>query len=133
MIFHQCMHLIVGCIIWNLYKRRITLTCEVNFFSAVFRFLDKAAILEGRQGSVDKPNNPWKLTTVTKVEETKLILKTIPIWLTSLTFGICQAQVSTFFIKQSATMNRNITHSFVIPPASLWPECHWSNRFSHYL
>ncbi|KAK1354666.1 putative peptide/nitrate transporter-like [Heracleum sosnowskyi] len=84
------------------------------------RFLDKAAIIEGGPSLADGKNNPWKLTTVTKVEETKLILKTIPIWLTSLTFGICQAQVSTFFIKQSATMNRNITHSFVIPPASVY-------------
>ncbi|KAL1825584.1 hypothetical protein DCAR_0313757 [Daucus carota subsp. sativus] len=83
-------------------------------------FLDKAAIIEGGQSLVDKQNNPWRLTTVTKVEETKLILKTIPIWLTSLTFGICQAQISTFFIKQSATMDRNITHSFIIPPASVY-------------
>ncbi|KAK1354665.1 putative peptide/nitrate transporter-like [Heracleum sosnowskyi] len=84
------------------------------------RFLDKAAIIKDKQSSVDTQGTPWKLTTVTKIEETKLILKTIPIWLTSLTFGICQAQTSTFFIKQSTTMDRNITHSFVIPPASVY-------------
>ena len=50
----------------------------------------------------------------------KLILKMIPIWLTSLPFGICVAQTSTFFVKQSSTMNRNITDNFLIPPASVF-------------
>ncbi|CAL5406594.1 unnamed protein product [Camellia sinensis] len=34
-------------------------------------------------------------------------------------FGLCMAQTSTFFIKQSNTMNRNIGNNFVIPPASI--------------
>lgn len=84
------------------------------------KFLDKAAIIEGKQSSVQNQENSWRLVTVTKVEEMKLILKLIPIWLTSLPFGICVAQTSTFFIKQSTTMNRNITHSFLIPPASVY-------------
>lgn len=83
------------------------------------RFLDKAAIIEEGQTTSDK-QNPWRLATVTKVEELKLIINMIPIWLTTLPFGICLAQSSTFFIKQSATLNRRITHSFVIPPASTY-------------
>lgn len=83
------------------------------------KFLDKAAIIEEGQTTSDK-QNPWRLATVTKVEELKLIINMIPIWLTTLPFGICVAQSSTFFIKQSAALNRRITHSFVIPPASTY-------------
>ncbi|KAM7491986.1 hypothetical protein LguiA_034907 [Lonicera macranthoides] len=86
-----------------------------------FRFLDKAAIIEANKGSLsnEKKQTPWSLSTVTKVEETKLILNMIPIWLTCLPFGICMAQSSTFFVKQSVAMNRNITSTFEIPPASV--------------
>ncbi|TMW85811.1 hypothetical protein EJD97_022447 [Solanum chilense] len=80
-------------------------------------FLDKAAIFDE---AIDEKQNPWKLATVTKVEELKLVINMIPIWLTTLPFGICIAQSSTFFIKQSATLNRKITHDFMIPPASMY-------------
>ncbi|EOY07381.1 Major facilitator superfamily protein isoform 3, partial [Theobroma cacao] len=82
------------------------------------KFLDRAAIIEDNENSIDK-QNPWRLATVTKVEEMKLVLNMIPIWLATLPFGICVAQASTFFIKQGATMNRNIGN-FVIPPASIF-------------
>ncbi|XP_058756464.1 protein NRT1/ PTR FAMILY 5.6-like [Vicia villosa] len=81
------------------------------------RFLDKAAIIEDTQN--DKNKNPWRLATVTRVEETKLILNIIPIWLTSLTTGICLAQGSTLFVKQAASMNLKVNDSFSIPPASV--------------
>ncbi|KAM7464019.1 hypothetical protein LguiA_032140 [Lonicera macranthoides] len=84
------------------------------------KFLDKAAILEDKTNPEKKQQNPWRLATVTKVEEMKLIINVIPIWLTSLPFGICAAQGSTFFLKQGTTMNRNITHTFQIPPASMY-------------
>ncbi|KAF5742706.1 protein NRT1/ PTR FAMILY 5.6-like [Tripterygium wilfordii] len=80
------------------------------------RFLDKAAILEDKESY----KNPWRLATVTRVEELKLVLNMIPIWLTSLMFGICLAQPATFFVKQGATMNRRIGSSFMIPAASIY-------------
>ncbi|GAA0160569.1 hypothetical protein Leryth_014537 [Lithospermum erythrorhizon] len=82
--------------------------------------LDKAAIIDERQSLEEQEKNPWKLTTVTKVEETKLLINMIPIWITSLPFGICQAQSSTFFIKQGTTLDRKIGHSFELPPASIF-------------
>ncbi|MED6191931.1 hypothetical protein PIB30_119229 [Stylosanthes scabra] len=81
------------------------------------RFLDKAAIIEDK--SIEEKENPWRLATVTRVEETKLLLNVVPIWLTSVTVGICVSQGSTLFVKQAAAMNLNITHSFKIPPASI--------------
>ncbi|XVF55178.1 hypothetical protein PTKIN_Ptkin06aG0015900 [Pterospermum kingtungense] len=82
------------------------------------KFLDRAAIVEDKEHSIDK-QGPWRLATVTKVEETKLVLNMIPIWLATLPFGICVAQAATFFIKQGATMNRNIG-DFQVPPASIY-------------
>lgn len=87
------------------------------------RFLDKAAVVEEKEKNTtinEQKHDPWRLATVTKVEEVKLIVNTIPIWLTSLAFGLCLAQPSTFFVKQAATMNLNITNHFKIPPASVY-------------
>ncbi|KAF3622009.1 Protein NRT1/ PTR FAMILY 5.7 [Capsicum annuum] len=84
------------------------------------KFLDKAAIFDEIQDSIDQKQNPWRLATVTKVEELKLLINMIPIWLTTLPFGVSIAQASTFFIKQGVTLNRKITDDFEIPPASMY-------------
>eukprot|EP01018_Ginkgo_biloba_P006618 Gb_10650 [translate_table: standard] len=85
-----------------------------------FQFLDKAAIVQ----SVDENQrptcpNPWKLCTVTQVEETKLVMRMVPIWLCCLIFGVTVAQGTTFFIKQGNTMDRGMGPHFQIPPASI--------------
>ncbi|KAK7390474.1 hypothetical protein VNO78_25780 [Psophocarpus tetragonolobus] len=83
------------------------------------KFLDKAAIVES-EGNIAEKQSPWRLTTVTKVEELKLIINMVPIWVFTLPFGICASQTSTFFIKQAAIMDRKIGKSFVVPPASIF-------------
>lgn len=109
----------------KIFHKWATLRSLTNFSLVSFifcRFLDKAAILEGQEDKEIQSSgnpNPWKLATVTQVEETKLVLNMVPIWLTSLTFGVCMAQSSTFFIKQGSVMNRNLTRHFDIPPASI--------------
>lgn len=50
----------------------------------------------------------------------KLVLNTIPVWVTSLTFRISVAQASTSSVKQGATMNRKVGNNFSIPPASIY-------------
>ncbi|KAE8666210.1 Protein NRT1/ PTR FAMILY 5.7 [Hibiscus syriacus] len=82
------------------------------------KFLDRAAIIEDKGNSSEK-QGPWRLATVNKVEEMKLVINMIPIWLTSLPFGMCVAQAATFFIKQGVIMDRKIAN-FVIPPASIY-------------
>ena len=64
--------------------------------------------------------SPWKLATVTKVEELKLLINMIPIWFFTLAFGICATQSTTFFIKQAIIMDRHIGHSFIVPPSSMF-------------
>ncbi|KAM6550828.1 hypothetical protein CsatB_000636 [Cannabis sativa] len=83
------------------------------------KFLDKAAIVEDISNDSAEKEDPWRLATVTKVEEMKLVLNMIPIWVATLPFGICIAQSSTFFIKQGVTMDRKI-NGFEIPPASIY-------------
>ncbi|KAL5076813.1 hypothetical protein RYX36_015797 [Vicia faba] len=82
-----------------------------------FRFLDKAAIIE--EEHVEQEVNPWRLATLTRVEETKLVLNIVPIWITLLASGACGAQGTTFFVRQAAATDLNIGHGFKIPPASL--------------
>ncbi|KAJ4906918.1 Protein NRT1/ PTR FAMILY 5.6 [Raphanus sativus] len=86
------------------------------------KFLDKAAIIEDNTPLDLQKQSPWKLVTLTKVEEAKLIINVIPIWLSTLVFGICATQTNTFFIKQATIMDRHITsnNSFTVPPASIF-------------
>ncbi|KAL8215207.1 hypothetical protein R6Q57_004656 [Mikania cordata] len=82
-----------------------------------FSFLDKAAIelqSDHAKGSI----NPWRLCTVTQVEEFKSIIKLLPIWATGIIFSAVYSQMSNLFVLQGSYMNINI-NSFKIPPASL--------------
>ncbi|KAA8543406.1 hypothetical protein F0562_021099 [Nyssa sinensis] len=77
-----------------------------------FRFLDKAAVKMG-------PSSPWKLCPVTQVEETKQMIKMIPILLATCIPSTMLAQSHTLFIKQGTTLNRSMGPHFAIPPACL--------------
>ncbi|KAK3150431.1 hypothetical protein QOZ80_3AG0233060 [Eleusine coracana subsp. coracana] len=79
------------------------------------RFLNKAAVKDDDQGSPAK----WSLCTVTEVEETKQILKLVPLLVTMFVPCTLIAQTNTLFVKQGATMNRHMGPHFQIPPASL--------------
>ncbi|CAB4268478.1 unnamed protein product [Prunus armeniaca] len=82
------------------------------------RFLDKAMMIDEVDAS-NQTRNPWRLCSLNQVEEVKLVLRLIPIWLSCLMFGVIQAQLHTFFTKQSSTTIRSIGPHFQVPPASL--------------
>lgn len=63
--------------------------------------------------------NPWRLCTVTQVEEVKLVFRIIPVILATLIYGLGHAQATTLFLRQGSTLNRNITSSFKMAPASM--------------
>ncbi|KAL5711959.1 hypothetical protein ACHQM5_014180 [Ranunculus cassubicifolius] len=75
------------------------------------RFLNKAAVENGSK-------DPWMLCPVTQVEETKQMLRMIPILFATFIPSTMLAQINTLFIKQGTTLERNI-NGFKIPPASL--------------
>ncbi|KAF5820690.1 putative proton-dependent oligopeptide transporter family, MFS transporter superfamily [Helianthus annuus] len=84
-----------------------------------FRFLDKAAIIDETDVSSGK-SNQWRLCTVNQVEQVKLLLRLVPIWLSCLMFAVVIAQLSTFYTKQASTLVRTIgSTNFQLPPASL--------------
>ncbi|CAL5212093.1 unnamed protein product [Lathyrus oleraceus] len=80
--------------------------------SQQFNFLNKALLTP--KGS-ERENN----CSISEVEEAKAILRLIPIWTTSLVYGIVHAQISTFFTKQGKSMDITIFPGFDMPPASL--------------
>ncbi|XP_051129226.1 protein NRT1/ PTR FAMILY 6.3-like [Andrographis paniculata] len=84
--------------------------------SKEFRFLDKAAIKDPRSSS---PANKWSLSTLTDVEEVKLVIRMLPTWATTIMFWTVYAQMTTFSVSQATTMDRHIGKSFEIPAASL--------------
>ncbi|XP_010049998.2 protein NRT1/ PTR FAMILY 6.2 isoform X1 [Eucalyptus grandis] len=86
-----------------------------------FRCLDKAAVVaEGDfvQGGHNSAPNPWKLCSVTRVEEVKMMVRLLPIWATTIIFWTAYAQMITFSVEQASTMERSIG-SFQIPAGSL--------------
>uniref|UniRef100_A0A2N9I4D3 Major facilitator superfamily (MFS) profile domain-containing protein n=1 Tax=Fagus sylvatica TaxID=28930 RepID=A0A2N9I4D3_FAGSY len=81
-----------------------------------FRCLDKAAIFTSKDSGSP---NPWRLCTVTKVEEVKMLIKLLPIWATTIIFWTIHAQLASFSVQQASTMDRSLGN-FQIPPASLY-------------
>ncbi|XP_009333599.2 protein NRT1/ PTR FAMILY 6.3 [Pyrus x bretschneideri] len=88
--------------------------------SKQFRFLDKAAIKEPNiEGGKTTIGNKWSLSTLTDVEEVKLVIRMLPIWATNIIFWTVYAQMTTFSVSQATSMDRHIGKSSQIPPASL--------------
>ncbi|XP_028767768.1 protein NRT1/ PTR FAMILY 5.10-like [Neltuma alba] len=89
-------------------------TCDIitHQCSKQFKFLDKALF-------TPKGSKEEDACSVSEVEETRVVLRLLPIWASSLVFGIIYAQVRTFFTKQGVNMDRTIFPGFVIPAASL--------------
>ncbi|KAK4275198.1 hypothetical protein QN277_018324 [Acacia crassicarpa] len=81
-------------------------------------FLDKAAVVEGSDDGKDTVN-PWRLCTVTQVEELKAILRLLPVWATGIILATVYSQMSNYYVLQGETMDTHLGPSFKIPPASL--------------
>lgn len=82
-----------------------------------FRCLDRAATVDL---SVEEScyASPWRLCTVSKVEEVKQIIRMMPIWATTIMFWTIYAQMVTFSVAQASHMERGIGN-FEIPSGSL--------------
>ncbi|KAI9075704.1 hypothetical protein K1719_042320 [Acacia pycnantha] len=61
---------------------------------------------------------PWRLCTVTLVEELKILIIMFPIWATGIVLSAVYAKMSTMFVEQGTMMDASI-NSFTIPAASL--------------
>lgn len=82
------------------------------------RFLDKAAILDENSSKNGNKESPWMVSTVTQVEEVKMVIKLLPIWATCILFWTVYSQMNTFTIEQATFMNRKVG-SVDVPAGSL--------------
>ncbi|KAL3819670.1 hypothetical protein ACJIZ3_005575 [Penstemon smallii] len=84
-----------------------------------FKWFDRAAIVS--DSDMTEPNKPnlWKLATVHRVEELKSIIRMLPIWAAAILLVASRSHLSSFTIQQARTMNRHLSPSFQIPPASM--------------
>ncbi|MED6122864.1 hypothetical protein PIB30_043875 [Stylosanthes scabra] len=82
------------------------------------RCLDKAAVKSDIGKGREEVTDPWRLCSVTQVEELKILIRMIPIWATGIIFSAVYAQMSSLFVEQGKLMDRGIG-SFRIPAASL--------------
>ncbi|KAM0877990.1 hypothetical protein ACQ4PT_035139 [Festuca glaucescens] len=82
-----------------------------------FRFLDKAAVETASCKRV-RPASPWRLCTVTQVEELKCVLRLLPVWACGIIFAMAYTQMSTTFILQGDTLDPRLG-SFRVPAAML--------------
>ncbi|CAN6164119.1 unnamed protein product [Urochloa humidicola] len=83
-----------------------------------FRCLDKAAIVIEEDYHVGN-NNPWRLCTVTQVEEVKCILALIPIWMCTIVYSVEFTQMGSTFVEQGTAMDTKLFGKFRVPAASM--------------
>ncbi|WOH10990.1 hypothetical protein DCAR_0830467 [Daucus carota subsp. sativus] len=92
-------------------SRKLDHTDKLSFF-------DKAAVVTHSDEPKDSIS-PWRLCTVTQVEELKSIIGLLPIWASGIIFAAAYTQMGTLFVLQGNTMDLQMGPSFQIPPASL--------------
>ncbi|GAB2216806.1 hypothetical protein Droror1_Dr00024586 [Drosera rotundifolia] len=92
-------------------SRKLNHTEELKFF-------DKACI-ETESDHIKGTVDPWRLCTVTQVEELKSIIRLLPIWATGIIFSAVYSQMGTLFVLQGNTMDLHMGPSFQIPSATL--------------
>ncbi|CAL5021236.1 unnamed protein product [Urochloa decumbens] len=101
-------------------KRRLALpgdAAELHGFHAAkvahtdrLRCLDKAAIVEAdlsAPATEKRPPSP-AASTVTEVEEVKMVVKLLPIWSTCILFWTVYSQMTTFSVEQATRMDRRL-------------------------
>ncbi|KAJ6800945.1 protein NRT1/ PTR FAMILY 6.1 [Iris pallida] len=72
-----------------------------------FRFLDRAAL----QLKEDGPDpSPWRLCTVTQVEEVKILLKLLPVPACTIMLSVVLTEFLTLSVQQAFTLNTHLGH-----------------------
>ncbi|KAJ4745739.1 Protein NRT1/ PTR FAMILY 5.1 [Rhynchospora pubera] len=99
-------------------KSEIVQGNEQSEHTPEFSFLDKAAIVTSSDFSNSGAVNPWRLCTMSQVEEFKSILRLLPIWATFILSSMVPTLESSVFVEQAMVMDTRFG-SLNIPPASL--------------
>ncbi|KAK7278074.1 hypothetical protein RJT34_23098 [Clitoria ternatea] len=97
----------------ELYEVYEDATSEKIAHTNQMRFLDKASILQE-----NLEPKPWKVCTVTQVEEVKILTRMLPILASTIIMNTCLAQLQTFSVQQGNVMNLKLG-SFTVPAPSI--------------
>uniref|UniRef100_A0A0E0M507 Major facilitator superfamily (MFS) profile domain-containing protein n=1 Tax=Oryza punctata TaxID=4537 RepID=A0A0E0M507_ORYPU len=81
-----------------------------------FAFLDKAAVVV--DDASPAASSPWLLSTVTQVEELKMLLRLSTVWPTVVFFFAVTAQMASTFVEQGKAMDTRVG-PVDVPPATL--------------
>ncbi|KAG5552692.1 hypothetical protein RHGRI_010701 [Rhododendron griersonianum] len=84
-----------------------------------FKWFDKAAVVTDTDNPYSNPPNLWRLSTVHRVEELKSIVRMLPIWASGILPITAYSHQESFSIQQARTMDRSLSPSFKIPPATM--------------
>ncbi|XP_062099208.1 protein NRT1/ PTR FAMILY 4.6-like [Humulus lupulus] len=86
-----------------------------------FKCLDRAAVItssdDGSPTTAERLG-AWRVCTVTEVEETKILVRMLPIILSTVFMNTCLAQLQTFSVQQGTTLDASI-NGFKVPAASI--------------
>lgn len=82
-----------------------------------FRFFDRAAA-PALNSDDEEIDNPWRLCTVTQVEEVKCVLRLLLLWLCTILYSVIFTQMASLFVVQGAAMKLSVSN-FSIPPSSM--------------
>ncbi|KAM1009514.1 hypothetical protein FF1_044939 [Malus domestica] len=99
----------------KLMKCRIILPNETNVTELELQ--EKPLCRQNNSSTASLVGNPKSGFYV--LENAKVLLRLLPIWIMLLMFAVIFQQPPTFFTKQGMTMKRNIGSNFKIPPATL--------------
>ncbi|KAJ9567582.1 hypothetical protein OSB04_003548 [Centaurea solstitialis] len=103
----------------EIHDKEAGVTTDILLRTHQLRCLDRAAIISAAADASEmRPSGSWKLCTVTQVEETKILIRMLPIILSTVFMNTCLAQLQTFTIQQSTTMDRNLL-GFQVPGPSI--------------
>ena len=85
------------------------------------RWLDRAAIVpSGVSWPLLGDPAPTAFVAVSQVEETKQMLRLMPVWASLLPWNLCYAQMASIMVQQAEQMERRLGgSSFLVPPASM--------------
>ncbi|KAK2989301.1 hypothetical protein RJ640_002586 [Escallonia rubra] len=78
---------------------------SIGLASYKMRYLYKAAVAEP---ALDLRSQGWRLCTVQQVEETKLVLRMVPLTMTFFMYGIVKAVGNTYFVEQGSNLDKSL-------------------------
>ncbi|KAL2533843.1 Protein NRT1/PTR FAMILY 5.5 [Abeliophyllum distichum] len=83
---------------------------ELQQFSRtrILRCLEKAAIILPDKSPAEQEKNRWRLCTVSEVEEAKIVVRMVPMWMTFIICGIVSSIGNTYFLEQANHMDRKL-------------------------